>query len=75
MFPIIHKALHFDVNKGNFTIGSNVRDSACYISWAFARSYDPDVLRPHVSDLSSNLLISCIYDREVNCRRAAAAAF
>jgi tubulin-specific chaperone D len=37
VFPIIHKALHFDLNQGNYSVGANVRDSACYIAWAFAR--------------------------------------
>lgn len=56
-------------------MGANVRDSACYITWAFARAYDPEVLQPYVEELSKNLLITCLYDREVNCRRAASAAF
>jgi hypothetical protein len=63
------------MNQGNYTVGANVRDAACYIAWAFARAYDPEVLKKYVPDLSSNLLITCIYDREVNCRRAASAAF
>jgi len=60
---------------GNYSVGANVRDSACYITWAFARAYDPEVLSPYVEELSKNLLITCLYDREVNCRRAASAAF
>ncbi|KRX05461.1 Armadillo-type fold [Pseudocohnilembus persalinus] len=75
VFPIIDRALHFDVNQGNHHVGANVRDAACYISWAFARAYEPEVLKPYVQELSQNLLISCIYDREVNCRRAASASF
>lgn len=31
VFQIINKALHFDVNQGNYSVGANVRDSACYI--------------------------------------------
>lgn len=75
VFPILYKALHFDQNQGNYSVGANVRDSACYITWAFARAYDPEVLSPYVEELSKNLLITCLYDREVNCRRAASAAF
>lgn len=45
------------------------------LAWAFARAYDPEVLMPYVAELSSNILITTIFDREVNCRRAASAAF
>ena len=31
VIPIIEKALHFDVNQGNYSVGANVRDSACYV--------------------------------------------
>lgn len=50
-------------------------DPACYTCWAFARAYAPAVLRPHVADLSVALVLASLFDREVNCRRAAGAAF
>jgi len=75
VFPIILKALLFDLDQGNYSLGANVRDSACYIAWAFARAYEPEVLLPYVTELSQNLVIASIFDREVNCRRAASAAF
>lgn len=75
VLPIIYKALHYDQNQGNFSYGANVRDSACYVVWAFARAYQPEILKPFVHELSQNLLITCVFDREINCRRAAAAAF
>lgn len=43
-FPILNRALHLDINQGNYSQGANVRDSACYVAWAFARAYDPEVL-------------------------------
>ena len=52
-----------------------VRDAACYVCWAFARAYDPLVLQPHVASIANGLLIVSCFDREVNCRRAASAAF
>ena len=51
------------------------RDAACYVCWAFARAYDPGVLAPHVASIANGLLIVACFDREVNCRRAASAAF
>ena len=74
-FPLVQKALIFEKNQGLYTVGSNVRDAACYVSWAFARAYDPELLKPYVLDLARTLLTVCVYDREIFCRRAAAAAF
>ena len=73
--PIIGKAMHFDVLRGQHSVGSHVRDAACYVCWAFARAYSPQVMKDHVSDLAKAMLLTAVYDREVNCRRAASAAF
>ena len=75
VFPILYKALLFDQNQGNYSVGANVRDAACYVAWAFARAYSPEILSKYVILLSQSLLITCLFDREVNCRRAASAAF
>jgi hypothetical protein len=52
-----------------------VRDAAAYVCWAAARAYAPELLAGHVQQLAASLLAAACYDREVNCRRAAAAAF
>ncbi|CAH1795099.1 unnamed protein product, partial [Owenia fusiformis] len=73
--PIVLKALAYDAKRGNFSVGTHVRDGACYVSWAFARAYEPDDLKLYVQQIASALLIASIFDREVNVRRAASAAF
>lgn len=57
------------------SVGAHVRDAACYVCWAFARAYSPVVMQPFVDQLSEGMLLTALFDREVNCRRAAAAAF
>lgn len=57
------------------SVGQNIRDSACYVCWAFARAYDPRDLQPFVQRIATGLLIVTVFDREINCRRAASAAF
>ncbi len=52
-----------------------MRDAAAYVCWAAARAYAPELLTSHVEALAASLLTTACYDREVNCRRAAAAAF
>lgn len=52
-----------------------MRDAAAYVCWAFARAYSPETMHTAVELLAPALLTSACYDREVNCRRAAAAAF
>ena len=65
----------YDVKKGQHSVGAHVRDAACYTSWAFARAYAPSILRDYVNELSREIVLTCLFDREVNCRRAASAAF
>lgn len=71
----VEQAVVYDQRKGSHSVGSHVRDAACYVFWAFCRAYSPSVLLPYVKSIASSLLTSAVYDREVSCRRAAAAAF
>ncbi|CAJ0933370.1 unnamed protein product [Ranitomeya imitator] len=73
--PVILKALVYDEKRGACSVGSNVRDAACYVCWAFARAYDPQEMKQFVNRIANALIIAAIFDRDVNCRRAASAAF
>ncbi|XP_053566294.1 tubulin-specific chaperone D [Bombina bombina] len=73
--PVILKALVYDEKRGACSVGSNVRDAACYVCWAFARAYDPLEMKPFVNQISSALVIAAVFDRDVNCRRAASGSF
>ncbi|XP_033744746.1 tubulin-specific chaperone D-like [Pecten maximus] len=73
--PVVLKSLEYDDKRGNFSVGAHVRDAACYVCWAFARAYEPQEITPHVDKIATALIKASIYDREVNVRRAAAAAF
>lgn len=75
LIPYLEKALIFEVNKGTFCSGSNVRDSACYVVWALARAYHSKIMKPYVEKLARSLILVILFDKEVNCRRAASAAF
>lgn len=73
--PLLEQALIYDINIGNHSVGAHVRDAACYVVWSFARAYSPEIMRPHVHALSTQLIVESLFDREVNCRRAASATF
>lgn len=73
--PVVLKALVYDERRGSYSVGAHVRDAACYVCWSFARAYEPEQLKPYVNAIASGLVISALFDREVNCRRAASAAF
>ncbi|XP_058124230.1 tubulin-specific chaperone D [Anopheles ziemanni] len=73
--PLLLQALVYDEMQGYRNVGQNIRDAACYMSWAFARAYHPSVLQPFVERIASALLVTAVFDREINCRRAASAAF
>ncbi|NWI51504.1 TBCD protein, partial [Calyptomena viridis] len=73
--PVLLKALTYDEKRGACSVGSNVRDAACYVCWAFARAYDPAELIPFITHISSALVIAAVFDRDVNCRRAASVSY
>ena len=76
--PVIDRvltALQFDELRGSHSVGAHVRDAGCYVAWAFARAYDAHVMAPHATRLATGLITMAVFDREVNCRRAASAAF
>uniref|UniRef100_A0A8C6JIQ0 Tubulin-specific chaperone D n=1 Tax=Melopsittacus undulatus TaxID=13146 RepID=A0A8C6JIQ0_MELUD len=73
--PVILRALTYDEKRGACSVGSNVRDAACYVCWAFARAYDPTELIPFINQIASALIIAAVFDRDVNCRRAASGTF
>lgn len=75
VMPFIERAIRFDLVRGQHSIGAHVRDAACYVCWAFSRAYSPTVMSPYIRALTNALLITALFDREVNCRRAASAAY
>lgn len=72
---VVIKALHYDIRRGPHSVGAHVRDAAAYVCWAFGRAYYHRDMRSILEQLAPHLLTVACYDREVNCRRAAAAAF
>lgn len=75
IMPCIQGALLYDSSDPGHRIGSHVRDAACYVCWAFSRAYHPTILRPFMAETSKLMIIVSVFDREINCRRAASAAF
>lgn len=73
--PWILRGLKFDLKRGSHSIGAHVRDACCYVCWAFARAYAPEIIQPFVSEIAQNLVVVSVFDREINVRRASSAAF
>lgn len=69
---VLIKGLHFTQERVSYSIGQNVRDAACYVCWSFFRSYID--LTDVYEELCDSLLALSLLDREINVRRAAAAA-
>jgi hypothetical protein len=70
----VEKALEFDRKRGTRSLGSNVRDAACYVCWALVRKAPLVFVKVHSQSLYRSLVVTSLFDREVSCRRAAAAA-
>ena len=54
--PVIVRALMYDEKRAMHSVGSHVRDAACYVCWAFARAYDPAHVQPYVHTIARYVL-------------------
>lgn len=75
VIKVVSKAIIYDKIKGSSPIGAHVREGACYVCWAMARTYEDQLLKPYIPSISINLLCTMLFDRELQCRRAASATF
>ncbi|KAJ2613196.1 hypothetical protein H4S08_002342 [Coemansia sp. RSA 1365] len=77
-YPILHSGLTYEIQRGDYSVGANVRDAACYVMWSFARIPNPSakrVLAEMSTEMATALISVAVFDRESNVRRAASAAF
>uniref|UniRef100_A0AC35TTT9 Tubulin-specific chaperone D n=1 Tax=Rhabditophanes sp. KR3021 TaxID=114890 RepID=A0AC35TTT9_9BILA len=72
---VLEKAIVWEDPLGIMKQDESVRDAATYISWAMARTYSKELLQPYVSRLAFKLVTVSLFDKELNVRRAASAAF
>ncbi|VDM98063.1 unnamed protein product [Thelazia callipaeda] len=72
---IVKNALVFEEPQGHHALGANVRDAACFICWSLARAFRPLDLKIYIEQIASSLVCAALFDREINVRRAASAAF
>lgn len=56
----------YDEPKGYTSVGSHIRDAACYVCWSFARAFSTTDIQPYVEEIAGALLAVACYDREVN---------
>lgn len=75
VIPILVQAITYDTLHGKCSVGSHVRDGACYTYWALVRAYRVEELARFLPALSQAVVTTSLLDREINCRRAASAAF
>ncbi|KAI8325061.1 ARM repeat-containing protein [Martensiomyces pterosporus] len=76
--PWIIRGLTYEIQRGDYSVGSNVRDAACYTMWSFARVHrqsSRQVFNEMRMQMATALVSVAVFDREANVRRAASAAF
>lgn len=69
---VLVPCLKFDQLRGSYAIGSFVRDASCYVAWSLSRL--SIIQKGSLELLQKSLICLALFDREVGCRRAAAAA-
>ncbi|OWB66254.1 hypothetical protein B5S33_g3618 [[Candida] boidinii] len=72
---LIHKTLFLQQHKLTHSVGSQIRDSSCFVAWAISKRYRQDEL-PLTCwlQLFKDLMLSSCFDRDLMIRRASSAA-
>lgn len=71
---LLVRGLKFDQIKGSYSVGSFVRDAACYVTWSLARYSSQLISLTDDHKIIAGLTCMALFDREVAGRRAASAA-
>lgn len=85
LLSILKFTLRFEQQRLTRTLGAPIRDASCYVCWSLFRSSslwipqqgsETSLAVPHefVQSLATALVCTACFDREINVRRAAAAA-
>ncbi|GAA5944447.1 hypothetical protein JCM10213_002657 [Rhodosporidiobolus nylandii] len=69
------QALGFDHQHLSRSLGTSARDSAAYVLWSLSRTLPAPLARQHAQKIAERLVCTALFDREVQVRRAASAAF
>ncbi|GAA5901804.1 hypothetical protein JCM6882_008678 [Rhodosporidiobolus microsporus] len=69
------QALAFDHLHLSRSLGTSARDSAAYVLWSLSRTLSSTAAAPHGQNIAERLVCTALFDREVQVRRAASAAF
>ncbi|KAJ2852422.1 hypothetical protein IWW36_000309 [Coemansia brasiliensis] len=78
IIPWVVRGLTYEIQRGDYSVGSNVRDAACYVMWSLARIPNPSsrqVFAEMSTQMATTLVSVAVFDRESSVRRAASAAF
>lgn len=75
VLKVVLDALVYDSASSSHTVAESVRDSGCFVCWALARTYDGGTLNDFCLQISQQLVNVFLFDRCVNVRRSASAAF
>ncbi|OWB62489.1 hypothetical protein B5S29_g3420 [[Candida] boidinii] len=72
---LLHKTLFLQQHKLTFSVGSQIRDSSCFVAWALSKRYRQDELSftCWLQLFKDLMLISC-FDKDLMIRRASSAA-
>ncbi|KAH8739056.1 hypothetical protein FG386_000923 [Cryptosporidium ryanae] len=66
--------LRYQEWSGFKNLGTQIRDSACYIIWSLAKSVPSGILTKYVNDIIISALPLTVFDTQINGRRSSCAA-
>ncbi|GAA5821078.1 hypothetical protein JCM11251_001952 [Rhodosporidiobolus azoricus] len=75
VFEGVLQALSFDHLYLSRSLGASCRDSAAYVLWSLSRTLPSSLARDYGAKIAERLVCTALFDREVQVRRAASAAF
>ncbi|KAH7649531.1 hypothetical protein FG379_001157 [Cryptosporidium bovis] len=74
IIEFIKYCLNYQEWNGLRNLGTQIRDSACYIIWSLAKNVPSNMLIKYVNDIIISILPLTVFDTQINGRRSSCAA-